>query len=542
MAIGLLIAAVAQVEFSAWTTHPASTGPITEASVLCTPANTTFHCTVGKFDAVKWTARAMFTASGNATGWSTINVESNKEATDAAASFAAGYVEGYLTSALIDLEWLNLEQQTTLSPKMREFILANNAWARSQAATFGDDYWKSVGHVYSQFDGIVAGYQSSPSKHFKTSPLNAMQILLIGLVTELGDIQSAVEPSKRPKFDQFTHEQLTDYIFTHSHCSAMIKVLPDLSELYAAHNTWFAYEDMGLRIWKVYNLPLSTAKAHTVSFPGYPAKIAGIDDFYVTSQKLTVIETTNNVFDTSLFDHVTPSTVPYWVRVTVANRLASNGPDWHEAFYKFNSGTYNNQWMTVDYKLFTPKQPLLPNTLYVSEQIPGYYQSGDQTMVLQRGHWPSYNVAFYDDIYSMSGYPQIVKQFGASQSYQLAPRAPIFRRDADGMVHDLPSMQTFMRLNKFNMSDPLMPSPESAIAARGDLMPGGHQRAAGAYDGKITSHALIMKDLGTTAIAGPTANDQPVFSWTGAWADMKKYPHWGHPERFEFEWEVFTVA
>ena len=87
-------------------------------------------------------------------------------------------------------------------------------------------------------------------------------------------------------------------------------------------------------------------------------------------------------------------------------------------------------------------------------------------MVLQRGHWPSYNVAFYDDIYSMSGYPQIVKQFGASQSYQLAPRAPIFRRDADGMVHDLPSMQTFMRLNKFNMSDPLMPSPESAIAAQ----------------------------------------------------------------------------
>ena len=86
--------ATAQVEFSAWTTHPASTGPITEASVLCTPANQTFHCVVGKFDAVKWTARAMFTASGNATGWSTINVESNKEATDAAASFAAGYVEG----------------------------------------------------------------------------------------------------------------------------------------------------------------------------------------------------------------------------------------------------------------------------------------------------------------------------------------------------------------------------------------------------------------------------------------------------------------
>ena len=36
-------------------------------------------------------------------------------------------------------------------------------------------------------------------------------------------------------------------------------------------------------------------------------------------------------------------TVPYWVRVTVANRVASTGPAWHTAFYKYNSGTYNNQ-------------------------------------------------------------------------------------------------------------------------------------------------------------------------------------------------------
>ena len=103
--------------------------------------------------------------------------------------------------------------------------------------------------------------------------------------------------------------------------------------------------------------------------------------------------------------------------------------------------------MTVDYKLFTPKQPLPPNTLWVSEQIPGFHHADDQTMVLQRGHWPSYNVPFYADIYNKSGYPAVVKQFGAQESYQLAPRAPIFRAYADGHVHDLASMRTFMRLN-----------------------------------------------------------------------------------------------
>ena len=99
-------------------------------------------------------------------------------------------------------------------------------------------------------------------------------------------------------------------------------------------------------------------------------RIAGVDDFYVTSQQLTVIETTNSVFNTSLFDAVTPvGTVPYWVRATAANRLASTAPEWHANFYRFNSGTYNNQWMTVDYKLFTPGRSLPDDLFWVSEQV-----------------------------------------------------------------------------------------------------------------------------------------------------------------------------
>ena len=158
------------------------------------------------------------------------------------------------------------------------------------------------------------------------------------------------------------------------------------------------------------------------------------------------METTNSVFNTSLFDHVDASganTLPYWLRVTVANRGATTAKDWHDIFYQYNSGTYNNQWMTVDYKvslqtrvaprmnvvcvcvvcvcvcllcvsycsvcillsthtnstvfvfffsfsfhkLFTPMQPLPANLFWVSEQIPGHHHAEDQTMALQRGHW-----------------------------------------------------------------------------------------------------------------------------------------------------------
>jgi hypothetical protein len=83
-------------------------------------------------------------------------------------------------------------------------------------------------------------------------------------------------------------------------------------------------------------------------------------------------ETTNNVYNASLYSAVTPQTVLVWMRVIVANRMANSGSEWTSIFAKYNSGTYNNQWMVVDYKQFTPGKPIQPNTLWILEQIPGY--------------------------------------------------------------------------------------------------------------------------------------------------------------------------
>jgi hypothetical protein len=46
------------------------------------------------------------------------------------------------------------------------------------------------------------------------------------------------------------------------------------------------------------------------------------------------------------------------------------------------------------------------------EQIPGFVQYADVTPQLRDGHWPSYNVPYFEDIYAMSGYPAIVKHYG----------------------------------------------------------------------------------------------------------------------------------
>jgi hypothetical protein len=49
------------------------------------------------------------------------------------------------------------------------------------------------------------------------------------------------------------------------------------------------------------------------------------------------METTNSVFNTSLYDAISVESVPYWSRVVVAARVATSSPEWHEVFYKQNS-------------------------------------------------------------------------------------------------------------------------------------------------------------------------------------------------------------
>ena len=135
-------------------------------------------------------------------------------------------------------------------------------------------------------------------------------------------------------------------------------------------------------------------------------------------------------------------------------------------------------------------------------QVPGLTVAEDQTEILSRGYWPSYNVPFYPEIYrsyaqasqrSYAGVPcaKILRELllamlfevrtvlhrragylklqrdqqarGADyvaaarqKSYQLAPRATIFRRDA-GKVTDLESLKRVMRSNDYQ-NDPVRDS------------------------------------------------------------------------------------
>lgn len=187
-----------------------------------------------------------------------------------------------------------------------------------------------------------------------------------------------------------------------------------------------------------------------------------------------------------------------------------------------------------------------PNTLWVSEQLPGLVVSNDMSHQLQAtGYWASYNVPAFPEVFNASGLPALVEKYGDWFSYDKTPRALIFARD-QGKVKDLGSMVKLMRYNDFK-NDPLSKcecdppfSGENGISARSDLNPKNGtypfqalgQRSHAGTDMKVTSLAMFgQKEY--LAVSSPTYDQQPVFQWSKSdfAADT---PHYGHPDVFKF--------
>ena len=245
---------------------------------------------------------------------------------------------------------------------------------------------------------------------------------------------------------------------------------------------------------------------------------------------LAVTETTNLMFNNSIWSKVTPESLFVWQRVRIANALTNNGPDWVNMFSLYNSGTYNNQWIVLNTNLFTASSPLVDNLLWISEQLPGKCYSEDVTQILERGYWASYNVPAINEVYEISGNAQIAKN-AVSLSYDLAPRARIFRRDAN-KANNITTMQKIMRYNNY-LNDPIeMGYPGWAIMSRFDLNHTNPQ-GFGGIDTKLANYDMI-KSLTSSIQAGPTHDNLPPFTWKNqTWFNTS---YLGMPTKFEFTW------
>lgn len=477
----------------------------------------------------------------NETGWAELEVTTSpKVADDQQQAYYAGFLEGFLTAQLITPAFANM-----LPPKRAAGYCEQlgglleqtlNSTVEKVLKNQGDPYWQQVGLTLNQLAGLEDGYQysifkggnSEMEKKYRLSKphmnIRPCGLLLLNLRTELGDLQSIL--------NQTLLEKKVD------HCSALIKITPS-GEVLTAHNSWTSYTWM-LRVLKKYSLNFRSSHSAEVAFSSYPGVIFSIDDFYITSARLVILETSIANFNAALWADVKLGHFTFeFIRNSVANRLAVNGSHWAEVFSQENGGTYNNQFMIVDYKKAATKSSGL---LTVLEQLPGMIAYSDRTAaLLKTSYHASYNVPMYEVIYSASGYEEMAARYGDFFSYQKTARARIFARD-QARVTNLTSLYRLMRYNDM-FHDPLSrceqctPKWEGkyAIAARADLNdPNGSYpipfigfQDEGAIDAKMTSGKLVDNNLQMVAVSGPTGEQVPAFSW--ATTKLRNAPHVDQP-------------
>lgn len=499
-------------------------------SASCSGSSGNFQCSLtrGVADGAAVTGR--FYDEVNQTGWGRLFIAS--EAVGPHTAYAAGYLEGALTAKRIVQHLTNYKAYYNLEPlpqNIQEFVQTSDVWAREQIRQRNrtDDYWNQVAFMYDQMDGMLKG----ANDHLGTSQhLSLMDVLLLNLQGDVEDIQQAVDSTLRPNFADMNELEVELWQRKRSHCSALVKLVPDGSDLFAGHNMWWSYYAM-LRIFKRYEF----GSSKPIALSSYPGILASTDDFYQIGD-LVVMETTNPNYNNELFALVTAKALPYWLRAMTANFLASSGPEWMEIFQRHNSGTYNNMWMVIDYSKFTPGKPLLLGTLTVGEQLPGYFHYEDQTKVLSYGYWPSYNKALYPETARLIGQDVMAEQRGPAFSYQQDVRAQIFRRDQGKIAKD-EDVQRALRYNDYKRDPLARGNPCSQLACRGDLAQGPAASGNGAVDAKYTSSAHVRAGR-TVVVSGPTHDDQPVFDWATAPASVRAVSHVGQPTRFDFDWVV----
>ncbi|XP_006901078.1 PREDICTED: putative phospholipase B-like 2 [Elephantulus edwardii] len=519
-------------------------------SVLLDPATGQLRLVDGRHpDAVAW---ANLTNAIRETGWAFLEVGTSGRYNDSLQAYAAGMVEAAVSKELIYMHWMNtvvnycgpFEYEAGYCEKLKHFLETNLEWMQEEIDLNRDSaYWHQVRLTLLQLKGLedsYGGHVNFPTGRFTIKPLG---FLLLQLSGDLEDLEPAL------------NKTTTNRVLGSGSCSALIKLLPGQHDLLVAHNTWNSYQHM-LRMIKKYSFQFHQGPqedsplvpSNNLVFSSYPGTIFSCDDFYVLSSGLVTLETTIGNNNPTLWKYVQPKgSVLEWVRNIVANRMASDGAAWADVFKKYNSGTYNNQWMIVDYKAFVPGEPSPGSkVLTILEQIPGMVVVADKTEELYRkSYWASYNIPSFETVFNISGVQSLVAQYGDWFSYNGSPRAQIFLRN-QSMVHDVDSMIQLMRYNDF-LHDPLSwckactphPNAENAISARSDLNPANgsypfqalHQRSHGGIDVKVTSSALA-KALSLRAVSGPTWDQLPPFQWSTS--PFRSQLHMGQPDLWKF--------
>ena len=505
-------------------------------------------------------ASATYINSYQTKGWDFLTISSydkpDNKYEDSIKAYAMGYLEGILNKDRIFSIYRNLmyftfyDTNNTFPENLVIYLTKNLEYMKTKSMKYKDKepYWEHVYYIYEQMRGLFDGYNSVAEDEKKIG------FIYFQMVVANADIEDAVyynNITKRPNFKNMTIDEIRTYTSLHTHCSALVKVANDLSDIWIGHNTWTAYGLM-IRTFKEYRFVSNkqNEKSKVVVFSSYPGSLSSIDDFYYMDSKLVVMETTNSNFNDTLYDLLKPESLLTWVRVMLANRLASSGEEWIKIFKKENSGTYNNQFQVLDInKIDINKRIINEKAFMIIEQLPDFTESGDVTHFLTKGYWPSYNIPYFKSIYEKSGYIEIIEENPVSYEsydYSGSDRPIIFRKEHTN-INSTEDFKKMMRYNNYEKDECSKKNAAWTIASRYDLNVNGVGRPLcyGAIDVKFVSVKELMEGNNIVhIISGPTNDNQPTFSWKNTTCDENNPIRWYHEDvvdTWNFPWIDYKV-
>lgn len=266
-------------------------------------------------------ASAAYNASMDTTGWDVLEIHvnaSNQNTEPELSAAAAGFLEGSLMAQRVSDFVFNtyadyLDGNSTINASWAAPFFGwqqnQEAWALAQIASppAGEDaqLWSTVELLYSQLAGLAAGLQASGVELYGMSAWRAA--MMANLMGEYDDVMDALEPASRLQWEAMGIKELARALSKREHCSAFVSLGDYNSELFVGHNMWWGFEAM-MPVFKTYRW----GNASTVQMSSFPGVISSVDDFYslpASHQRMAVMETTNNVYRTELYDLLKPETL-----------------------------------------------------------------------------------------------------------------------------------------------------------------------------------------------------------------------------------------
>jgi hypothetical protein len=475
----------------------------------------------------------------NSEGWHIFEVKTSHKYSNTLRSFSAGFIEGYIYHEYINFHYKNIIssifKNIPLSDKTKEYMYnqfkySSELKVRENFKSYKNnlfhdlikeeiEYHETLEIILEQYKGLYLGYKSAMEEHELPVLISEEDFYLITMQADLEDIIPAFDPH-RVHSKIFTKEK---------DCSGFVKFTKKDKNLIVGHNTHNLYTLMN-RIYKFYNLDITLStgkKLNDFKFSSRPGDMNSKDDFYILSNQMVVLETSLEIENFAIYKNLNYKTLPKWIRVNIANRLAENNQDWINTFFKFNSGTHNNQWLIVDYKEFekyisSNYRKVPKDIIHLVEQIPildhKYFEDVSRRL-LEDTYFASYNAPYFKEVIENIGY---LNPPYNSSDFTHARRKVLFENLQDDVI----DVESFKKVLRFHSKEDIC----DTIAPRCDMI---QNRPFGAVDGKITDRHMI-KNMNSTIIYGPPHIDGVTEPFD--FGKYGNYSHLGIPEIFNFNW------